>query len=249
MVFDLGEEFFFLAIVERDPAAPVDFVEEPVHHDEEDDDGEEAAGGLQIEGGDVVADIVEDADGDEPGDEGGEERGGGAGGDGGAVGVLAAGHAGGDGGENEDALEAFAEDEDGDVHDGAEVGGVVAGGVRRAGGGDALPYEDAGDGGGGAEEEELDGQFERLRVEGRDSVGPDGWGRGGGEFGEAHVLAHGFNENESQLQNGQLIFVGESWPPQAKSWLTRFLAGNGGIRDLVRESSKLGGNRCPSVGL
>ena len=111
----LVEESFAPAIVRPDPAAPINLVEEPVHDDEQHDDGEEACGGLQVECGDVVGQCAHDADGDHPGDKGGEKGEPGAPGDRPAEGAAGAGHAGGDGGEDENALKAFAKDEDADV--------------------------------------------------------------------------------------------------------------------------------------
>jgi hypothetical protein len=114
-------------------------VEEPVHDDEQHNDGEEACGGLQVECGNVVGQCAHDADGDHPGDKSGKEGEPGAPGDRPAAGPAGAGHAGGDGGEDENALEAFAKDEDADVEHGNGGAGVGAGGIGRAAGRKPLP--------------------------------------------------------------------------------------------------------------
>ena len=102
----------------RDPAAPVDLVEKPVHDHEEDDDREEARRRLEIEGGDARGEVADDADGDEPGDERGHEAEADADGDRAAIDLVRPDHAGRESREDEDALKALAKHEDRDVERG-----------------------------------------------------------------------------------------------------------------------------------
>ena len=48
------------------PAAPINFVEEPVHDDEQHDHGQQSGRRLKIERRDVIAQRTDDADRDEP---------------------------------------------------------------------------------------------------------------------------------------------------------------------------------------
>ena len=124
-------------------------MEEPVHDDEQDDDREESGRGLDVEA--RRAERAERRDDDEPR----RERRGGpdarAGRDRAAVHAVGIVEPRGDGREDEDALEALAEDEDRAVGDDRAMAEMRdLGRVRRAAaGGDDLPHQDAGEGDGG----------------------------------------------------------------------------------------------------
>src|SRR5438105_6009722 len=68
------EQRFAPAIMGPNPAAPVDLVEEPIHDHKQNDHCEQSGRGLQMQGGNVLAQLLHDSDGDAPGHKGGEER-------------------------------------------------------------------------------------------------------------------------------------------------------------------------------
>ena len=121
------------------PAAPINLVEKPVHDHEQDHDCEEPGGGLQVERGDVVDERVHDADGNHPGDQGRDEGEPRAPGNRAAAGAAGARHARGDRGDDENAFEAFAENEHRDVECGNGRAGIGGGRIGRATDGDSLP--------------------------------------------------------------------------------------------------------------
>ena len=133
------------AVVARDPARPVDAVEEPIHDDEQDDDREQSGRGLHVEA--RRAEGAERRDDDEPRRERCGSPDARTGRDRPAVDAVGVVEPGRDGREDEDALEALAKDEDRAVGDDgamAEVRDVGRVG-RAAAGGDDLPDQNAGE--------------------------------------------------------------------------------------------------------
>jgi hypothetical protein len=86
-------EIFLLPRMHRDPAAPVNLMEKPIHDHQEDHDCQEAGCGLQVQGRDVFRQILDDAGRDKPGDQGCDETDADARGDGAAINLLGAHHA------------------------------------------------------------------------------------------------------------------------------------------------------------
>ena len=109
------EERLLPFAVHRNPAGPVDLVEEPVHHEQQDENRDEPGGGLNVEGGHALGQAVEDADGNQPGNQRGDDRQAGADANRTLERTALADHVRRDRGEHEDALEAFAEHQDGDI--------------------------------------------------------------------------------------------------------------------------------------
>src|SRR5437588_12592179 len=67
------EQRFAPAIMGANPAAPINFVEEPVHDHEQDDHREQSGRRLQMQGGNVLAQLLHESDSYEPGHKSGEE--------------------------------------------------------------------------------------------------------------------------------------------------------------------------------
>src|SRR6185437_14477208 len=129
----------FFAVVEGDPAGPVDFVEEPVHDQQKHENGEQTGNGLDVERINAFGEVVDDTDDGEPCGQGGDRSGSYTRGYRAHMARLGFHHAGGDGGENEDALQPFTKDEDGDIENSGEGTGSAGGGVGIPGCGEALP--------------------------------------------------------------------------------------------------------------
>ena len=64
----IGEQRFSASIMGTNPAAPINFVEEPVHDHEQNDYGEKAGGRLQVERGNTFGHLPHDSDRDAPRD-------------------------------------------------------------------------------------------------------------------------------------------------------------------------------------
>ena len=60
----IREQRFAAAIVRANPAAPVNFVKEPIHDHEQDDNGEQPSRSLQIQSGHAFRQLADDSDGD-----------------------------------------------------------------------------------------------------------------------------------------------------------------------------------------
>src|SRR5438105_5224549 len=121
------------------PAAPINFVEEPVHDHEQDDHREQSGRRLQMQGGNVLAQLLHESDSYEPGHKSGEECDRRAGHHRFAIASSRTGHAGGDGSEDKNAFESFAEKEEPNI-EGRDGGGGMR--LQRIGwtvGGDPLP--------------------------------------------------------------------------------------------------------------
>src|SRR5262249_35220350 len=111
-------------VVLGDPLGPVDLVEKPVHDEEQDANGDEGDDRLKFLA--VFAEGEEDRSGEDEEDGGGGEGGEGADGKRTLVALVGADHARHQGGEDEDSLEAFAEDDGGGVEDDGGGGGAAA---------------------------------------------------------------------------------------------------------------------------
>src|SRR2546423_13244114 len=96
------------------PAAPIDFVKEPVHDHKQHDHREESGRCLQMQSGNILAQLLHDSDGDKPSHKGGEESDRGTRHHRFAIVSPRAGHTGSDGSENENAFEPLAENENTD---------------------------------------------------------------------------------------------------------------------------------------
>src|SRR5438132_10862040 len=118
------EQRFAPTIMDTNPAAPVNFVEEPIHDHKQDDHCEQSGRGLQMQGRNVLAQLLHDPDSNEPRREGGEERDRCARHDRFAIIAARAGHAGGDGSEDENAFESLAENEDAYIERGDSGGSM-----------------------------------------------------------------------------------------------------------------------------
>jgi len=132
-------EGFAAAIVRADPAAPINFVEEPIHDHQQDDDCEQSGGGLQIERAHIVAQRIHNSDRDEPGDQGCAKCDAGADCDRAPMCALCAGHARGNRGEYQNAFQSFAKNENADIEKRNRRARVRLGRIRRAMRGDTLP--------------------------------------------------------------------------------------------------------------
>src|SRR5437588_1571174 len=139
------EQRFAPAIMRANPAAPVNLVEEPSHDHKQHNHGEQSGRGLQMHGGNVLAQLFHDSDSDEPGHQSSEE------GDRRsrhyrfAISAPQACHTGSDGGEDKNAFKSLAENENTDIERGNGGGGVSLQGIGRTVGGDPLPDENGND--------------------------------------------------------------------------------------------------------
>ena len=131
------------------PAAPINLVEEPVHDHQQNYDGEQSGRRLEIERRHIVAKRPDNADRNQPGNQGRGESDSGAETNGAAVRLPRAGHTRGDGGEDQNAFEAFAENEHADIEERNRGAGVGPHRIGHALFGEALPNQDCHDGGGG----------------------------------------------------------------------------------------------------
>jgi hypothetical protein len=127
------------------PATPIDFVKEPVHDDQQDYHGQKPGRGLEVEGGNIIAEGSDNSCRDDPSDQGRDEGDASPDCDWSSVGTFRADHAGGDCGQDKDALEAFPKDEDPDIEKRDRAVGVWTHWIRLALFGHALPNQDRDD--------------------------------------------------------------------------------------------------------
>jgi hypothetical protein len=139
------EQRFASAIMGPNPAAPVNFVEEPIHDHKQNDHCEQSGRGLQVQSRNVLAQLLHDSDRDEPGHKSSEEsdrrsrhyR----------FAIIAprTSHAGGYGSKNENAFESLAEYENTDIERSDGGGSVRLQRIGRTVGSDPLPDENRDD--------------------------------------------------------------------------------------------------------
>src|SRR5665213_667118 len=133
------QKFFFVAVMHRNPAAPINFVKKPVHHHEQYHDREQSRRRLQIQRGNALAKIADDAGGDEPSEQSADARARRADDDGPPLRRAFASHAGEDRSQNQDGFQAFAENQNRNVHHRRRRTGVRRGRIWISLSGDSLP--------------------------------------------------------------------------------------------------------------
>src|SRR5579883_2331971 len=128
------------AIVVRDPASPVDLMEEPVHDDEKNNDREQTGGSLDIKLGRI--DRGDQSDDDKPGHQGSEEGQTRAETDRAPETGIPPNETGRDRRENENRLKPFPEHENASIYNNRRRAEVRGRGIRDAVGGERLPDQD-----------------------------------------------------------------------------------------------------------
>ena len=130
--------------METDPAAPINFMEEPIHYHHQNHDCQKTGPSLEVESRNVLGEILDNAHGDEPGHQSGGNPDTDTNGNRFPLVGVGTDHAGHDCREYQNTFQAFAENQHSNIERSNRSAGMRQCGIRSSVGRDPLPYENAG---------------------------------------------------------------------------------------------------------